>query len=46
MDITSLAIIGPSANDSSRLGGDYTGFSEKKDCLSLILIAYWVEAIF
>ena len=27
--ITSLAIIGPSANDSSQLGGDYTGFSQE-----------------
>lgn len=34
MAVTSLAIIGPSANSSSQLGGDYTGFSEK-DSLSL-----------
>ncbi len=41
MNITSLAIIGPSANDSSQMGGDYTGFSQKGwlVCYFLLLIS-------
>lgn len=40
MVITSLAIIGPSANSSSQLGGDYTGFSEDSLSLSFIFLKF------
>ena len=43
MTITSLAIIGPSANDSSQLGGDYTGFSQEG---LLVFYFLWLVSLY